>query len=141
MGEGLVFFHGLRASMSPAGRFQSACQGLGPRLRGERGCGGIKSPYDPSGHFPQRGKIQRSKIFPLWGKYRRSRGRGLLVPPSNPFAAGIGPALIAALAFDDPMQARGLAKARRPERNALLGQIGNHVGRHKLGLGRIDLAA
>ena len=35
-----------------------------------------KALYDPSGHFPQRGKIYRPLIFPLWGKYRRSRGRG-----------------------------------------------------------------
>ena len=35
-----------------------------------------KSPYGPSGHFPPRGKIYRPLIFPLWGKYRRSRGRG-----------------------------------------------------------------
>ena len=35
-----------------------------------------KAPYVPSGHFPQRGKIYRYLIFPLWGKYRRSRGRG-----------------------------------------------------------------
>jgi hypothetical protein len=35
-----------------------------------------KTPFVASRHFPQRGKILDGKIFPLWGKYRRSRGRG-----------------------------------------------------------------
>jgi hypothetical protein len=37
---------------------------------------GNKTPFVASRHFPQRGKILYSEIFPLWGKYRRSRGRG-----------------------------------------------------------------
>ncbi len=41
-----------------------------------------KAPFDASHRFPQRGKIYRPLIFPLWGKYRRSRGRGFLPLPS-----------------------------------------------------------
>ena len=44
---------------------------------------GNKAPYGPSGHFPQRGKICRPKIFPLWGKYRRSLGRGSFTYKKN----------------------------------------------------------
>ena len=59
------------------GHFPPVSKGLGPRLHGEQGVETKnKAPYGPSGHFPQRGKIYRPKIFPLWGKYRRSRGRG-----------------------------------------------------------------
>jgi hypothetical protein len=45
-----------------------------------------KTPYGPSGHFPQRGKINDSEIFPLWGKYRRSRGRGSFITPQKHLA-------------------------------------------------------
>ena len=34
------------------------------------------TPFVASRHFPQRGKILDREIFPLWGKYRRSRVRG-----------------------------------------------------------------
>jgi|GEM_PF-7006975 hypothetical protein len=51
-------------------------KGLGPRLRGEHGIGN-KAPFGAARHFPRRGKINETEIFPLWGKYRRSRGRGL----------------------------------------------------------------
>ena len=43
---------------------------------------GNKAPYGASRHFPQRGKIKTRPIFPLWGKYPRSGGRGL-VPHSS----------------------------------------------------------
>ena len=36
-----------------------------------------KTPFGVSRHFPQRGKIKTRQIFLPWGKYRRSRGRGL----------------------------------------------------------------
>ena len=39
-----------------------------------------KAPFDAKHRFPQRGKIIEAQIFPLWGKYRRSRGRGSLRP-------------------------------------------------------------
>ena len=41
---------------------------------------GNKAPFDATHRFPQRGKISQFKIFPLWGKYRRSGGRGLWAP-------------------------------------------------------------
>ena len=40
------------------------------------GGGQNKAPFGATRHFPQRGKIHDGEIFPLWGKYRRSRGRG-----------------------------------------------------------------
>ncbi len=54
------------------------------RLRGENG-GEIenKAPQGPSRHFPQRGKIFKLLIFPLWGKYRQSRGRRTFLYPNT----------------------------------------------------------
>ena len=47
-----------------------------------------KAPYGPSGHFPQRGKIKGRQIFPLWGKYPRSGGRGFFLKQS-PHPSGL----------------------------------------------------
>ena len=33
---------------------------------------GNKTPFVAARHFPQRGKIKRRQIFPLWGKWREA---------------------------------------------------------------------
>jgi hypothetical protein len=39
-----------------------------------------QDPLRPFGPLPPEGEDLVLMIFPLWGKYRRSRGRGLYVP-------------------------------------------------------------
>ena len=81
MGLG-VFIHGPLRSVPHKGVGSRVTSGLServwvPAFAGKAGEGN-KAPFGASRHFPQRGKISPFKIFPLWGKYRRSRGRGFL---------------------------------------------------------------